>query len=212
MRYSEAIALAEASGFGTPAKIRVEGADVERVLEKAACLKLPVIVKADVDSALHKAALGLVERCGDRKELLRICRSVLANADRHRIDAAGVLLFEEIPRGCDLLLAGKWDAEFGPIMVFGAGGSWAEAARDTAIGFSPLGGANAMRLVKSTRIGAALLERLAGRAHHLLDAICRFSAWHAENATRFATVELNPVVVDDEGRVIALDARVVNDE
>ncbi|TIW00304.1 MAG: GNAT family N-acetyltransferase, partial [Mesorhizobium sp.] len=109
----------------------------------------------------------------------------------------------------ELLLGMNLDPMFGPVILFGAGGTAVEVLNDTAIALPPLDDVLAGDLIDATRIGrllagyrdrkpadrAAIIAALNGLSQMIVDFPCLVS------------LDINPLLADGEG-VIALDARI----
>jgi hypothetical protein len=66
-------------------------------------------------------------------------------------------LTEEGEDAVELMLGKRVDPNFGPIILFGAGGRLVDACRDRAVGLPPLSATLAKRLMEQTRIYAPLV-------------------------------------------------------
>jgi acetyltransferase len=112
--------------------------------------------------------------------------------------------------GVELILAKSIDPNFGPIILFGAGGPLVEVWCDRAIGLPPLNATLAKRLMERTHIYAAL-NGGAGRPQADLDALekllIRFSQLVAEQPL-IKEIDVNPLLASPRG-VIVLDARMI---
>ena len=101
------------------------------------------------------------------------------------------------------------DATFGPLLMFGAGGTAVEILRDTAQALLPLDLKLARDLMRQTRV-QRLLDGYRTRPRADLDAIARvlvhLSALVVAHP-EIREVDINPLLADDRG-VIVLDARV----
>ena len=102
------------------------------------------------------------------------------------------------------------DATFGPLIMFGAGGTAVEVLRDTAHALPPLDLKLARDLMRQTRIWR-LLQGYRDRPPADLDARsprrwCGCS-YLAVRHPEIREIDINPLLADDKG-VIALDARV----
>ena len=113
------------------------------------------------------------------------------------------------PSAQELILGASVDPMFGPVLLFGQGGTAVELLADRAIGLPPLNRTLARDLIGRTRVA----KLLAGYRDHppaRLDAICdaliALSQMLAD-LPELAELDINPLWVDPEG-VIALDARV----
>lgn len=112
--------------------------------------------------------------------------------------------------GVELLVGVRRDRSFGPVLVIGLGGLYAEVLRDTVVALAPVDSELAERMIRSLR-GASLL--LGARGGQPLDiaAAAHAAARLSELAARrpdIAEVEINPMLVRRDG-VLGLDARVV---
>ena len=110
----------------------------------------------------------------------------------------------------ELILGMTEDPTFGPVMLFGAGGTGVEAMADTAMALPPLDIKLALDLIRETRI-YRLLKGYRDRPPVDLDAIAlslvRLSYLAAQHP-QIRELDINPLLADEKG-VIALDARVV---
>ena len=112
--------------------------------------------------------------------------------------------------GYELILGSSVDPQFGPVLLFGAGGQLVEVFKDRVLGLPPLNATLARRLMERTRIYTAL-KGVRGRKPVDLPALeqlfVRFSQLVAEQRW-IAEIDINPLVVSSE-RILALDARIV---
>ena len=67
------------------------------------------------------------------------------------------------PEGYELILGSTVDAQFGPVLLFGAGGQLVEVYKDRALALPPLNTTLAQRVMEQTRIFEAL-KGVRGRA------------------------------------------------
>jgi acetyltransferase len=112
------------------------------------------------------------------------------------------------PMAQELIIGASVDPSFGPVLLFGQGGTAVEVLADRAVALPPLNRVLARELVSRTRVA----KLLAGYRDHppvRLDAICdaliALSQMLAD-LPELAELDINPLLADDHG-VIALDAR-----
>ncbi|MEE3100499.1 MAG: acetate--CoA ligase family protein, partial [Pseudomonadota bacterium] len=141
--------------------------------------------------------------------------ALLARVKAHAPDARieGVLVEPMAPGGTQMLLGVTRDPLFGPMLLVGAGGIYAEVLDDVAL--SPLVDDEdaALRLLKGLKTWP-LLDGARGQARadvpalvKLMLALCRFVS---DNAARIEEIDLNPVVAHEAGQgVSVLDALVL---
>lgn len=194
--------------IGVPVVAGRSVADPRQAAEYAAEVGFPVVVKGDVPSGVHKSAAGLV-RLGLRDAAavvaaVRSLQQVMVDRPEPRV-VVEPYVFGDL----QVYVGAKRDPGFGPVVLFGAGGSAVEFARDVAI--APAAGltADAAReLVGRSRVGAYLAGRSAAVTGRIADVVVTVA--RAMTATGIAGIDLNPLVVDTTaGTVTAIDARVV---
>ena len=113
------------------------------------------------------------------------------------------------PRAHELILGMSVDEAFGPLLMFGAGGTAVEVVRDTAHALPPLDLKLARDLMKQTRIWHLLQgyrDCPAADIDAIAEALVRLSSLVAQHP-EIREVDINPLLADADG-VIALDARV----
>ena len=187
-----------------------EDAAVERARETG----FPVAVKLHSETLTHKREVGGV--ClsvrtaeGVRQAWRSIRRAVTEKAGADHFQ--GVTVERMIPPdGVELLLGSSVDAQFGPVVVFGAGGRLVEVLADRALGLPPLTSTLARQLIGATRISRALGS---GRGQFAVDTVAleqlvvRFSQFVAGQRW-IKEVDINPLFASP-GAIVALDARII---
>jgi hypothetical protein len=145
----------------------------------------------------------------DEYESLRV--RVAHNAPQARI--TGVLVAQMAQGGTELILGTKQDPVFGPMVMVGFGGIFAEVLRDVVLQAAPVTEAQALDMLRSLK-AFALLDGARRRpkadvaaAARAVASLSRFAARHAQQV---AEIDINPLVVLDAGRgAYALDALLV---
>jgi acetyltransferase len=116
-----------------------------------------------------------------------------------------------VDHGYELILGSSIDPQFGPVLLFGAGGYFVEVFKDRALGLPPLNRTLARRLMERTQIYNALEKGFRGRGAMNLDALeellVRFSQLVIEQRW-IKEIDINPLLVSSK-QIIALDARIV---
>lgn len=113
------------------------------------------------------------------------------------------------PRAYELLAGMSVDASFGPLIMFGAGGTAVEVVADTSIALPPLDLRLACDLIGRTRISrllAGFRDRKPADIGAIAEALVRMSALVGRHPA-LRELDINPLLADEHG-VIALDARV----
>jgi len=149
-------------------------------------------------SELHGVRLGLQDEHELKiavEELLRI-----ENAD-------GVLVEEMALPGVEVIIGGVIDRQFGPVMMFGLGGIFAELFRDVSFGLAPLNRDDAGWMIAEIK-GRRLLEGYRGAPPVDREALTEILIGVSEvMATGLVEeVDLNPVSLYAKGAIV-LDAK-----
>lgn len=173
----------------------------------------PLAVKINSADIAHKTEAGGV-RLGIKTlaELKEAAETVRRAAHAYRSDARldGVLI-QPMASGVELIAGAVNDICFGPTVLFGLGGIFAEALRDVTYRFAPFGVEEAREMLGEIR-GAALLDGYRGQpAVHkdaIADTLSRLSWLIADHADRISEIDVNPLFASPQG-VVAADAVVV---
>lgn len=204
--YAEARAVLEALGLPFAPGALVATAD--EAVAVAADIGSPVALKGNVPSSVHKAKAGLVAIGVSGEADVRATFETLAG----RSDVgAGVFVEAMVAASIQCFVGARRDPDFGPIVVFGLGGSAANFLEDSAIVVGG-SGANPTAALAGTRVGSFLLSEYPGAASILVGVLEALMSW-LETCPQVTDVDLNPVMVDTtQGTVTCVDARIVVEE
>ena len=202
--YFEARALLAEAGIPFAEARRAAG--VQEALAAAGETGFPVVLKAL--GQLHKSdAGGVAVGLGDPKELAEALTRMESALEPpwYSVEAMAPLA-----QGLELIVGAKRDPRFGPVLLVGAGGLYAEVVEDVAVALAPVTEEAAEALLRSLRI-APLLDGARGRpavdvaaVARVAVALSRVAAEHPE----IAEIEINPLLALPEG-ALGLDARIV---
>jgi len=189
--------------------------DVAAARRAASEIGYPVALKAQIAGLAHKSDVGgVILGIGDEAALDRGWEALAVNIADARPDLAlDRVLVEAMARpGLEMVVGGRRDPEWGPVLMAGLGGVWIEALED-------------VRLMPATLDRDAILEELlqlkgarllrgfrggpAADLAALVDAIFRLGAL-MQARPELAEIDINPLVVYPAGEgVLALDALIV---
>ena len=116
------------------------------------------------------------------------------------------------PNATELLVGMSTDPQFGPVAVFGAGGTSVEVVADTATGLVPLDDVLAGDLIDKTRIARVLAgyrDQPAANRNAIVASLMAVSQL-AIDFPMIQSIDINPLLADADG-VVALDARIAID-
>jgi acetyltransferase len=197
------------SAYGIPSVETRHAASVDEAMREADSIGYPVVLKLHSRTITHKSEvdgvqLDLVDRAAVRAAFARIRRGVEEAGHPGAFD--GVTVQRMIPRGgYELIIGSATDVQFGPVLLFGSGGTLVEVYNDRSLGLPPLNTTLARRMMERTKVFQALRGRVDLDALEKL--LVRFSQLILEERT-IKEIDINPLLAS-RTQLLALDARVV---
>lgn len=213
---TDAEAMGVLAGFGIPTvATRLVPADPAAAAAEAARIGFPAVLKILSPDIAHKSEVGgvrlaLVDEAAVAAAARTMLATVAARAPGARVDGFVVQAMADRPRAHELVCGLTEDATFGPVIVFGAGGTAVEVLDDHTIGLPPLDPTLARDMIARTRI-ARLLAGYRERPPADLEAVAAVLVALSELAVALPNIvelDINPLIADTDG-VLALDARIV---
>ncbi|MBI2805832.1 MAG: bifunctional acetate--CoA ligase family protein/GNAT family N-acetyltransferase [Planctomycetes bacterium] len=210
--------------YGIPTVPTVNARSADEAVIEANRLGYPVVLKLWSETITHKTdAGGVVLNLADDAGVRTAFAQIQANAGRyvethpvaHAAGPAGAFLGVTVQpmirmKGYELIIGSSVDAQFGPTILFGAGGILVEVFQDRALGLPPLNRTLARRLIERTQIARAL-QGIRGQRPVPLDQLetllVRFSYLLCDFLD-IREIDINPLLASPEG-LLGLDARVV---
>jgi acyl-CoA synthetase (NDP forming) len=199
--------------FGLPSAEWAVVENVESALVAASLVGYPVALKVLSPDIPHKSDAGAVALgVGSRDALLAEFPALLARVEERARGAqvAGVLVQRMLSRGREVILGGKRDPSFGPVVMFGLGGVYVEVFEDVAFRLAPLTHEDAEGMISEVR-GSRLLRGVRGEppvdVEAVVEALLALSRLLVE-CPEVVEIDLNPLLMFERG-VAAVDARVV---
>ena len=201
------------AAYGIPVAETATAATPADAAEAAARIAAPVALKILSPDITHKTDIGGVLLGLDGGEAVEAAatsmldRIALARPDA-RIDGFMIERMIRRPGAYELIAGMSTDAQFGPVILFGQGGTSVEITNDKALGLPPLNMHLATDMIEQTRIWH-LLKGYRGLPPVNLDAVAltliRLSRMIVD-FPQIQEIDINPLLADSAG-VIALDAR-----
>ncbi|HEX3428713.1 MAG TPA: acetate--CoA ligase family protein, partial [Candidatus Limnocylindrales bacterium] len=202
--------LARVAVAGIPV-VRVRAASTaDEAVVAADAIGYPVVVKIDVVGLAHKSDVGAV-----RVDLRDVAAVRAAAADLLGLrlpegTRSRGLLVAPFLEGRQLILGARRDSSFGPLVLVGLGGIFAEAIDDVAVRLAPASIADVEAMLDALR-GRRLLEPLRGQPGidraAVVDAIVRLGQLMI-GSPEIAEIDINPLISGPAGTAAA-DALVV---
>jgi len=211
---SEVDAKSVLSAYSIPVVETLVAERLDQVLEIADRLGYPVAVKVVSPQITHKSDVGGVALNIDTADALRTAIQSLRDRVAKRLPEASIAGFAvqkmvERPRAHELILGAAVDPIFGPVILFGQGGTAVEVIGDRAVALPPLNMHLAEDLISRTRVYKLLKgyrDRPAANLKAIATTLVQVSQLIIDHS-EIIELDVNPLLADEHG-VIALDARI----
>ena len=174
-----------------------------------------IALKIQSSDIQHKTEAGGVVLGLAPEEVGTAFDAMMTSVRRQMPDAIidGILVQQMVPQGAEMIVGIHDDIDFGPMLMLGAGGIYAEVLRDTVFAPAPINRAEALRMIESLR-SSAIIDGARGQEPLDKDALAELLVSVGEMAVvecdQIRQLDLNPVIVLPRGEgVVAVDALVV---
>jgi len=211
---TEPEAKAVLTAYGIPVVETIAVTDADAAVAAAGRLGYPVVMKILSPDITHKSdvggvVLGLETSGAVRAAMEAMLARVRERRPSARITGATVQRMMPGSGAFELIVGATVDRIFGPVILFGHGGTAVELIGDRAVGLPPLNRNLAAELISRTRIA----RLLAGFRNHPAVDRAAIERVLVEVSTLMADfpeiceLDINPLRADENG-VLALDARI----
>ncbi len=187
----------------------------EQVAAAARAVGFPLVMKIVSPQIVHKSeAGGVMVGIANLEEAEAAYQEILERAQRYDPQAQieGVTLVSQAAKGVEVILGANRDARFGPMVMFGLGGTLVEVLKDVTFRLAPMWESSAENMIKGIR-AYPVLKGLRGQppadVAALKDCILRLSQMLEENP-EISELDINPLMVYPEGQgCVVADCRMM---
>jgi acetyltransferase len=194
--------------YGIPTVKTLIAKTKEEAVAAANSIGYPVVVKLHSYDITHKTDVGGVKlNLANEEAVLKAFEEIQNKVPT--LDGVTVQKMVSL-KGYEILLGSIDDQQFGPIIVFGMGGTLVEVFKDRALGIPPLNSVLARKQMAQTKIYKALEGVRGGKAINF-DELERIMILFSQLIIEHAWIkecDINPLLVSDS-QIIALDARFI---
>lgn len=204
----ESLDLIKACGFSLP-DYRVASSP-EQAVEAWRSLDRPVALKVNRPHVSHKTDRGAIILDLDSGDMIRKAFQTMGKAVK--TDDLEVLVQPMVEKGREVILGGRLDRVFGPVLMFGLGGIFVEALGDVVWRVAPIHRHDARAMINGIA-GKKILSGFRGEKPYDLEALENLLLRLSTLLVDFPAIreiDINPVRVLTAGEgTVALDARVI---
>ncbi len=196
--------------YGIPVTREKLSHGADEAVSAAAGLGFPVVLKACSAELMHKSERGCIELNlrseGDvRAAYERIIRSV------DDLELEGVLVQEMVMGQRELVAGLTRDPQFGPCVMLGIGGILTEVFQDMVFRMAPFDAIEAKDMTEELRF-KKILGAFRGQKPIDMEGLCHILTAVGQIGLELEAVselDINPMIITPEGRVVAVDALVL---
>ncbi len=201
--------------YGIPIARSVQAATAEEAQAAAESIGYPVAMKVISEHISHKSDVGGVQlNLRNGPAVIEAFEDMTERIHRAYPDARidGVLVQPMAVGGRELILGGRQDEQFGPVVLVGLGGIFVEIFEEVAVRVAPISRREALAMVEELR-GAPILMGARGDKCFDIDAVVEAILRLGQLLCDFPQIQeldINPLRVFYEGEGCrALDARII---
>lgn len=126
---------------------------IDEAVEFSIKIKGAVAVKLVSDDISHKSDIGgVILGVDDEEEVRSAWKKIESAVKRKGGSMKGVIIQEMVTNAPEVITGFVRDDQFGPMVLFGSGGTDVELYKDVDMGIAPLSKTAALDLIKRTRI------------------------------------------------------------
>jgi acyl-CoA synthetase (NDP forming) len=195
--------------YGVPVIKEIVALNSDEVVPAARKIGFPVVVKGLGATFSHKTERGLVHlNLANTKAVNKAVEAIVTETG---IELEGFLIQPQIEGSREFVAGLFQDEQFGPVVMFGIGGVFAEALSDVSFRLAPLTEADAMEMINEIK-GNRLLNTYRGEdaadRSQLINILLGLSRLGTE-LSDIAEIDINPLLINPSGKVWAVDALVI---
>ncbi len=167
----------------------------------------PLVLKISSPDLLHKTESGAVITDITTSDQLQ---AAFTRLSAQITGSAKIIIQSQVISGREVIIGIKTDPNFGPVLMFGAGGILTEFIADRNLHLLPLAAGSALDLINQSKI-SKLLNGYRGHPPYdknlIVDVMLRLSSL-VENFPAVSQIEINPAIITEKG-IWAVDVKVI---
>ena len=173
----------------------------------------PTVLKIISPDVIHKFDVGgVILNVNSSEDAKNAYNKIVENVKKHKPDAKidGVLVQEMAPSATEVIVGAIKDAQFGPTLMFGLGGTFVEIMKDVSFRIAPIKEDDARQMISEVKAYPILLG-YRGQPPRDIDTIVKIildTSRLVMEHQNIKELDLNPVIVYEKGAK-TVDARII---
>lgn len=203
--------------YGIPTVRSVMAMTVEEAQAAAGEMGYPVAIKIVAEQISHKSDVGGVQLNLRNSSAVALAFEDMMERTQEAYPEAkidGILVQPMVTGGRELILGGRQDPQFGPVVLVGLGGIFVEIFEEVVVRVAPISHAEALEMIENLR-GSQILKGARGHKPSDIEAVAQAILRLSQLLHDFPEVkelDINPLrVFHEKGGCRALDARMILD-
>jgi acyl-CoA synthetase (NDP forming) len=199
--------------YGIPVtKVKVSK-NAEEAAEFSAQIGYPVVLKIVSPDVIHKFDVGgVILDVNSKEEAKNGFNQIVENVKKHKPNAQidGILIQEMAPSSTEVIVGCIKDAQFGPTLMFGFGGTFVEVMKDVSFRIAPIDKADAREMMTEVK-AYPILQGCRGQPPADIETLTQILLNISKLVIDYPEIrelDLNPVMVYEKGAK-TVDARII---
>jgi len=184
---------------------------MKNIVNKIELPNYPLVLKGLSKKVIHKSELNAVKlNLKNKDELIQAELEILDIFKENNIELEEFLIQPFVDTKHELLLGGFRDSSFGPMIMFGSGGKYVEVFQDTCMKSAYITDEDVDEMIGQTKIGI-ILKGVRGEKSVDLNQLKKIILSSAQMMLDYPNIvefDFNPLVVDKENSIHAVDVRI----
>ncbi len=201
--------------YGIPTIHSKVALTIEEAQKAAQEMGYPVAIKIVAGQISHKSDVGGVQlNLRNGPALVAAFEDMMTRIQEAYpgVEIDGIMVQPMVTGGIELILGGRQDPQFGPVILVGLGGIFVEIFEEVVVRVAPLSRSEALEMIESLR-GVQILKGARGHKPADIEAVVEALLRLSQLMTEYPEIkelDINPLRVFHQGEgVCALDARVL---
>jgi acetyl-CoA synthetase (ADP-forming) len=199
--------------YGIPVTELKIAKTAEEAVKYSEQIGYPAVFKIISPEITHKFDVGgVILNIQNKEEAKQAFNQIIENVKKHNPKAKidGILVQEMVPCGTEVIVGSINDAQFGPTLMFGFGGTFVEVMKDVSFRIAPIDEQDAKEMISEVK-AYPILKGYRGQPPADIETLTKILLSTSKlvmDHQEIKELDLNPVMVYEKGAK-TVDARII---